>query len=529
MTYNELVFGGSEDFQVITVEKEEGKVLIYVNSKQLGSNCPLCNELSSRIHSYYTRRIMDLPMIGSQTLLILNTRKFYCLNINCIRKVFTERFSEHIVNRKTVTRRLNEKFLKIASLMGGNGGVRICQLMNIPVSSSTLIRLIHQEPLEQSAVPKVLGIDDWAFKKGSRYGTIIVDLERRKIIDLLPDREALSVEKWLKAHPGVEIVSRDRYSNFANGVKNASTSIKHVADRWHLLKNLGDAMQRALDRNVVSLKVARRQKNIRSHKDIQLQSVEAKENEINEDGVIGRKFCQVKQMLLEGHSIKKISRETGVTRITIRKWKSYDVLPPKRSPKMTNMHFYDEAVRKILDENPTIETKEVLQKITEMGYNGSRSGGYENIRKLRGSKMKNTVLPLPSLFWVPPKASNLFYIDKRHLSTEEKKFVNTLCMESREIKKAAKLIRAFKSMLKKKDGSLLQPWIEDAISSNVKEIKGFARGLLSDIEAIENGVRLPWSNGPVEGLVNKLKITKRQMYGRASFALLRKRLVNHQT
>lgn len=102
-------------------------------------------------------------------------------------------------------------------------------------------------------------------------------------------------------------------------------------------------------------------------------------------------------------------------------------------------------------------------------------------------------------------------------------------MESREIKKAAKLIRAFKSMLKKKDGSLLQPWIEDAISSNVKEIKGFAKGLLSDIEAIENGVRLPWSNGPVEGLVNKLKITKRQMYGRASFELLRKRLVNHQT
>jgi transposase len=527
MIYNELMFGGSEIFQVITAEREDEKVLIYVKSKQLGSNCPLCNELSSRVHSYYARRIMDLPMVGCQTLLILNTRKFYCLNTNCIRKVFAERFSEHIINRKTVTKRLNEKFLKIASLMGGNGGVRICQLMNIPVSSSTLIRLIHQQPLEQSTVPKVLGIDDWAFKKGTRYGTIIVDLEKRKIIDLLPDREALSVEKWLKEHPGVEIVSRDRYSNFANGVKNASPSIKHVADRWHLLKNLGDAMQKALDRNVVSLKVARQQKNIKTHKEIEPQPVE--ENEINENGVIGKKFSQVKQMLLEGHSIKKIARDTGVTRITIRKWKSYDVLPPKRSPKMTNMHLYDETVRKMLAENPTLETKDVLQKITEMGYKGSRSVGYENISKLRGRKMTNTACSLPSLFWVPPKSSNLFYIDKRRLSTEEKTFVNTICTESKEIKKAAKLIRKFKSMLKKKDSTLLKPWIENAISSNIKEIKGFAKGLLSDIEAIENGVKLPWSNGPVEGLVNKLKIIKRQMYGKASFELLRKRLVNHQT
>jgi transposase len=528
MPYNELMFGGSEIFEVITAEKEDGKVLIYVRSKQSGSFCPNCNELSSRIHSYYTRRIMDLPMVGTQTWLILNARKFYCLNVNCIRKVFAERFSEHIVARKTVTKRVNEKLLKIASLMGGNGGVRICQLMNMPTSSSTLIRLIHQQPLEQSTVPKVLGIDDWAFKKGSRYGTIIVDLEKRKIIDLLPDRETVSVEGWLKAHPGVEIVSRDRYSNFANGVKNASPSIKHVADRWHLLKNLGDAMQKALDRNVVSLKAARQRKSIQAHNEIQLKPFVRKENEITENGVIAKKFHQVKQMLLDGNSIKKIARDTGVTRITIRKWKSFDFLPPKRSSRMTNMHLYDEAISKMLDENPWIETKEVLEKITEMGYNGSTTMCYENVRKLRGGKINNTANQLATVFWVPPKASNLFYIDRRRLSKEEKLFINTLCTESKEIKRAAKLIRQFKTMLKKKDGSMLNAWIKNAISSNVKEIKGFAKGLLSDFEAIENGVKLPWSNGPVEGLVNKLKIIKRQMYGKASFELLRKRLVNHQ-
>ncbi len=153
----------------------------------------------------------------------------------------------------------------------------------------------------------------------------------------------------------------------------------------------------------------------------------------------------------------------------------------------------------MLDENPRIETKEVLEKITEMGYNGSTTMCYENVRKLREGKINNTTNQLATIFWVPPKASNLFYIDRGRLSKEVKLFINTLCTESKEIKRATKLIRQFKSMLKKKDGSMLNAWIKNAMSSNVKEIRGFAKGLLSDFEAIENGVKLPWSNGPVEG------------------------------
>jgi hypothetical protein len=248
---------------------------------------------------------------------------------------------------------------------------------------------------------------------------------------------------------------------------------------------------KALDRNVISLKSARYRKSIQANKELQPQTVVGKENEITEMGIIGKKFFQVKQMLLEGHSIKKIARDTGVTRITIRKWKSFDVLPPKRSPKMTNMHLYDETVRKMLDENPKIETKEILKRIKELGYSGSTTMCYENVRKLRGGKIHHTTHQLSAVCWVPPKASNLFYLDKRRLSHKEKMFIDTLCAESREIKMAAKLMRAFKSMLKKKDGSKLNAWIIDAISSNVKEIKGFAKGLLSDFEAIENGVKLP--------------------------------------
>lgn len=157
--------------------------------------------------------------------LLLKGRKFYCINTCCTRKVFSEGFTDYIASHKSKTKRVNDKLLKIALLMGGNGGVRISRLMNIPASSSTLIRLIHQQPLERNSSPTILGIDDWAFKKRERYGTVIVDLEKRKIVDLLPDREAETVEKWLKMHPGVKVVSRDRFTNFANGIKNASSTI----------------------------------------------------------------------------------------------------------------------------------------------------------------------------------------------------------------------------------------------------------------------------------------------------------------
>jgi transposase len=188
------------------------------------------------------------------------------------------------------------------------------------------------------------------------------------------------------------------------------------------------------------------------------------------------------------------------------------------------MHLYDEMVRKMLNENPKVETKEILNQIMAMGYNG-----YENISRIRGKRSKEYLPQLPSVFWMPSKTSSLFYTDRQKLSSKEKELIDSLCQDSEEIKKAATLIQDFKGMMRTKNGSLLGEWIERASSSNIKEIKGFARGLLTDLDAVRNGINLPWSNGPVEGQVNKFKVIKRQMYGRASFELLRKRLVNHQT
>lgn len=527
MTFNELLFEGSDRFQVKGAVRKEGKVFLDVQSIQSGGTCPLCNEVSFRVNGYYTRTILDLPLLGNETWIILKARKFLCSNLKCERKVFCERFKEHFSSRKTVTDRLNEKLLKIGLLMGGNGGVRLCRLMNIPVSSSTLVRLIHQQPIARPSMPKVLGIDDWAFKKGLLYGTVIVDLEKNKIIDLLPDREASSVASWLKDHPGVEVVSRDRYVNFANGIKQASASIVHVADRWHLIKNLGDAMQKVLDRNIASLKMIRdreiKQRQAVYHEMYQKSDVNT------EEGILSRKFKHVKQLLSEGYSIRKIAIETRVHRDTISKWKSFDLLPPKRSSKATNFYLYEEKAKNMLAEDPKIETLEIWNKILKMGYNGSKTVAYDSIRVIRGKKVAEYVPKLPAKFWRASKASSLFYRDRDKLSKKELELVDGLCQDSMEIMNAAVIIKSFKRMMETKNGSMLKPWIAQALASGIKELKGFAKGLVQDELAVKNGIELLWSNGPVEGQVNKLKLIKRQMYGRASFQLLRKRLIYHQT
>jgi len=189
MLTKDLVFEDCDELEVKGVERINGKVRIHIESKQDGSKCPVCYGQSREVHSYYQRLIMDLPMLGNETWIDLRARKFFCINESCRQKVFSERFERHFWSRKKSTVRVSQRIAKIATLMDGNGGERICRLMQMPVSSSTLIRSVHQlvpHPVEPA---RVIGIDDWAFKKRRNYGTVVVDLEKRKIIDLLPDRQ----------------------------------------------------------------------------------------------------------------------------------------------------------------------------------------------------------------------------------------------------------------------------------------------------------------------------------------------------
>lgn len=232
---------------------EPNAITIVVHSKQKQPCCPKCSQPSTSLHSRYRRAVSDLPWHDVAVKLQLNTRKFRCRNELCSGKIFCERLPEVVETYARKSCRLDSALTWLALALGGEAGARIAQRLQIETSGDTLLRMIRRTALLRPSIsavadPKVIGVDDWAWRKGCTYGTIIVDLERRKVIDLLPDREAKTLTGWLLAHPTVETVARDRSITYRNGIMMGKPYATQVADRWHLLSNLGEALEKIIER-----------------------------------------------------------------------------------------------------------------------------------------------------------------------------------------------------------------------------------------------------------------------------------------
>lgn len=223
------------------------RLIMVLRPAAEGSRCPACQQISRRRHSWYERRLGDLPWEGIPVALELHVRRFFCDNEECGQRIFTERLAETAPRYTRRTTRLSVALEQITRALGGSAGARLAQQLGILASGSTLLRQLRRRAfVDCPRAPRVLGIGDWAWRKGHRYGTILCDLERGKVIDLLPDRSAESTERWLRAHPGAEIISRDRASLYAEAATHAAPRAVQVADRWHLLHNLSEALVDAL-------------------------------------------------------------------------------------------------------------------------------------------------------------------------------------------------------------------------------------------------------------------------------------------
>jgi transposase len=235
--------------QAVEIEPENQQITVRLKSEQETTNCPMCNETSQRQHSRYVRTLQDLPWADFSVVIRLEVGKWFCQNPACERRIFTERLPGVVAPWARQTQRLAEVQAELGLTVGGRAGACLSELLHSLTSRDTLIRLIRRQPLAEYATPRVLGIDDWAIRRGQTYGTILVDLETHQVVDVLPDRSAEGVERWLKAHPHVEIVSRDRAGEYAAGASAGAPDALQVADRWHLMKNLGDALTEALKRH----------------------------------------------------------------------------------------------------------------------------------------------------------------------------------------------------------------------------------------------------------------------------------------
>jgi transposase len=313
-----------------------GRLIMVLRPAREESRCPLCEKNSRRVHSYYRRRLCDLPWEGIPVRIALRVRRFFCDSDACGQRIFTERLAETAPWYARRTARLSSALEQITWALGGAAGARLGQQLGILASGSTLLRQARSRAAgEVDQAPRVLGIDDWAWRKGRHYGTILSDLERGKVIDLLPERSAESTEQWLRAHPGVEIISRDRASLNAEAATKAAPQAAQIADRWRLLHNLSEALVDVLRPHhrlltEVAKAVAVEEKPAADARSEPLSSTpptsrSRRRIEQNRERRQAR-YAAVRELVRQGLSQREIARQCTLSRKTVRRYRA-PILP----------------------------------------------------------------------------------------------------------------------------------------------------------------------------------------------------------
>src|SRR4051812_33169932 len=498
--------------------------------------CPACQQPSTRVHSHYVRSLADLPWSGTTVRLRLHTRRFFCSSLTCSRRIFTECLPKTAARYARRTTRLNEALQGISLALGGEAGARLAARLGMAVSGDTLLRQIRQLTAADGPTPRVLGVDDWAWKRGHRYGTILVDLERRRVVDLLPDRQAETLASWLQQHPGVEVIGRDRTGAYADGARRGAPQARQVADRWHLLANLSESLREWLERHRSFLPQAMPPTPTRQPEAavpvgsaLPKQKGENRWQRLAEQRRAHRlaRYQQVRQLREHGHSERAIARLLRISRKVVRRFLAAPTFPERaaRPPRMTLLTPYHEYLRRRWTEG-CHNAAQLLREISQQGYQGKRSMVNELVAKWRKTGNQPVLFSARDLRSRTPSPRWAAFLllqptDKR--TNEQQTFVDHL-VRLDEVGPIAELARQFVQIIRDRPSEELDGWIERAKNSTAPELRRFAAGLKRDEAAVRAALEEPWSNGQVEGQVHRLKLIKRQMYGRGKLDLLRARL-----
>src|SRR5438128_7860914 len=530
------------------VDDTTAQLTLLVRSTQAYVPCPLCALPARRIHSRYTRTLADLPWAQYRVRLQLRVRKWFCRNRSCPRRIFTERLPTVAAPGARRTLRLAQRLIALGVALGGKAGVRLGHAWDVRVSRNTLLRLLRRQPAPSFPTPRVLGVDDFALRKRQTYGTILVDLERRQPVALLPERTAAPVAQWLREHPGVAVIARDRASAYAEGARQGAPAATQVADRFHVLQNLADALTsvftthgRALD----AVNATAHQQPVPLPDGTSAVPRPPPPTPPAEQGRTAQRAARrqarydaVWALHRQGWSTAALAAQVGCSRRTIERSLQMPTWPVPQHRRHYGRSILNPYQAYLLERwNAGCHTAiQLFQAIQAHGYTGSSrrvTASVSRIRQAQGipprRQGRRQTLPVvaepASSPLTPRRATWLVLRREAKRTTTEAQQLAQLREQHPAVAEAVDLAQDFTHLVRQRQPERLDAWLQRATSSTLEALQRVASGLREDYAAVKAGVTLPWSTSPVEGHINRLKMVKRQMFGRARLDLLSRRFL----
>lgn len=564
------LLGLSDDLRIDQLTITSSGLVIEVIATQAVCSCPVCGQPADQIHSRYWRVVADVPCGNRPVRLHLEVRKFFCRNTSCQRKIFTERLPELLQPSARTTNRLRSGLQALGLATGGEVSARLAPKLGMQGAPTTFLRCLRVLVASSTLKVRVVGVDDWAYKRGDTYGTILVDLERHEVIDLLPDRRSETVKVWLQGHPEIEVISRDRASSYADAARQGAPQATQVADRFHLSKNVREKLKDLLDRKRTCLPLV---------EESPVQLAPAPLEAAQEKGTLDEQslapvnvavpdqldasapsrpltapqwrrkvsrekryavYEEVRALRKRGLSHYAIADALGISRPTVRRFLAAEQFPERLSgPKRSRQSIVTPYLPFLRErwQAGCHNGRQLFREAKARGYTGSPAQ-LERVttqwrKQLPPSLKARPRPPRPTPVTDPKrqrlssqKASWLFVLPKEKLTAPQQRQLEQMCQASEELSTAYELSQDFLGLLKERRAQALKEWIRAAKCSHIPELTSFAKSVQQDDAAISAACSLPWSQGQVEGQINRLKCLKRQMYGRAQFDLLRLRVLH---
>ncbi|WP_330182278.1 ISL3 family transposase [Nocardia sp. NBC_01503] len=525
-----VLFPHLNGLRIESVDSTGVRVRIEARTGDEPAACPGCGMLSRRVHSRYGRRLSDTAITGREVVIRLRVRRLFCVNSDCGRRTFAEQVTQLAARHARRTTILQRLLCAVALALGGRPGARMTGHLAATVSRMTLLRQIRALPDPDHATPRVLGVDDFALRRGHHYGTILIDIETRRPVDVLGDRTAATLAAWLRAHPGVEIVCRDRAGAYADGVATAAPDALQVADRWHVWHNLGEAVERA---------VARYRNCLDTMTDTEQASTDGQEIPVIPEVVAPplirtdkwavrtrERYAAIHTLLADGVSMRSVGAQLGLARGTVRRFaRAANVeellVNTGTGQRRSLLEEFKPYLHQRWNEGCTNAT-ELFHEIKARGYRGGPKIVMNYLHPFR------TTGHIPRAARKPPSVRRVvswLMSDPANLDSDDQHRLDAILTASPELTCLAGHIRAFATMMRQRRGRELEQWMKAVDADDLPALHSFVRGLRRDFDAVTAGLTLPWSSGPVEGHVNRIKMVKRQMFGRAKPDLLRKRIL----